>query len=370
MIEGLVESLAAPGDPRRASKAEHRSVDVPVVAACAAVAEAETFAGIAPPSPRGGPAAGLPRPARGHSSRDTFRRAACRRLSPPARSSAASWPGCARRPAGKRTLDPSGSPWTAHRCGPPSTAGVAARPRARARLGAGATRRGRQPWTTRAATARSRRRRWTDRISKAARSASTRSRAGTRSPGPSSRAGPTARRRPKPTEAACTARSGPGSPNTPSTVAAIGGPASFDAPASVPPTTPAVGSCAGACSPARTGIVSPRRELAGHRRRAGERDRAWRERHRRGHGRNPPSPRPFDRTARGVRPGDPAALDRRERPSPGARRGLRRGPRSRAPSRRIAPEPLHADASTKASLKGERKTAGRNDAHRAKPLEG
>ena len=47
MIESLVESFAALDDPRCAGKVEHRLVDVLVIAVCAVVAEAETFEDIA-----------------------------------------------------------------------------------------------------------------------------------------------------------------------------------------------------------------------------------------------------------------------------------------------------------------------------------
>lgn len=47
MIEGLVESFAALDDPRCPGKVEHRLVDVLVIAVCAVVAEAETFDDIA-----------------------------------------------------------------------------------------------------------------------------------------------------------------------------------------------------------------------------------------------------------------------------------------------------------------------------------
>ena len=47
MIEGLVESFAALDDPRCPGKVEHRLVDVLVIAVCAVVAEAETFEDIA-----------------------------------------------------------------------------------------------------------------------------------------------------------------------------------------------------------------------------------------------------------------------------------------------------------------------------------
>ena len=47
MIEGLVESFAVLDDPRYPRKVEHRLVDVLVIAVCAVVAEAETFEDIA-----------------------------------------------------------------------------------------------------------------------------------------------------------------------------------------------------------------------------------------------------------------------------------------------------------------------------------